>query len=324
MHIGLVSLTDIDYGLDLANALCESGVSVSLYMSRSHTARAVGDTVRPVERLYELGLLPPAVNLHLFDSPRMRDPRSLLLALRLCQSISAYGAEVAHILVGSGEIWMAVLASLLRDLPVVSTMREPEPNIKDSPPAFAVLSVNRLLTCGSNVIIVNGESHVAILQERYRVPASRISYVPLGPRTTAARWSTRTLPEEPGTILFFGNVQPRKGLEYLVRAQPIIARFVPNARIVIAGRGKEELERCRQMIQDATRFEIHDGFIPSDAVCQLFQRASLVVLPYISASTSGILMTAYVFGKPVVTTRVGSLPEYVKDGVTGLGPSRRC
>ena len=57
------------------------------------------------------------------------------------------------------------------------------------------------------------------------------------------------------------------------------------------------------MIQDATRFEIHDGFIPSDAVCQLFQRASLVVLPYISASTSGILMTAYVFGKPVVTTR---------------------
>jgi glycosyltransferase involved in cell wall biosynthesis len=41
-------------------------------------------------------------------------------------------------------------------------------------------------------------------------------------------------------------------------------------------------------------------------------------LPYISASTSGILMTAYVFGKPVVATRVGSLPEYVEDGVTGL------
>ena len=90
-------------------------------------------------------------------------------------------------------------------------MREPEPNIKDSPPAFAVLSVNRLLTCGSDVIIVNGESHVAILQERYRVPASPISYVPLGPRTTAARWSTRTLPEEPGTILFFGECSTVEG-----------------------------------------------------------------------------------------------------------------
>ncbi len=54
MHVGLVSLTDIEYGLDLANALSETGVSVSLYMSRSHTARVVGDSVRPAERVFEL------------------------------------------------------------------------------------------------------------------------------------------------------------------------------------------------------------------------------------------------------------------------------
>jgi len=126
------------------------------------------------------------------------------------------------------------------------------------------------------------------------------------------------VPEEPGTILFLGRIRSNKGLEYLVRAQPIITRHVPHARIVIAGRGEDELERCRQMIQDGTRFEIHHGWIPGDVVTELFQRASLVVLPYTSASTSGILMTAYVFGKPVVATRVGSLPEYVEDGVTGL------
>ena len=51
---------------------------------------------------------------------------------------------------------------------------------------------------------------------------------------------------------------------------------------------------------------------------ELFQKASVVVLPYLTAATSGILVTAYVFGKPVVATRVGSLPEYVQDGATGL------
>lgn len=213
---------------------------------------------------------------------------------------------------------MAVLACLLRDLPVVSTMREPEPNFKDYPPAIVVVTINKLLARGLDVIIVNGKNHVPLLQERYHVPPRRVHYVPLGPRITAARWSKRAMPEEPGTILFFGNVQPRKGVEYLVRCQPTITSQVPNARIVIAGRGKEELNRCRQMMQDSTRFEIRDGFIPNDQVAELFQRASLVALPYVSASTSGILMTAYVFGKPVVVTRVGSLPEYVDEGVTGL------
>jgi len=42
------------------------------------------------------------------------------------------------------------------------------------------------------------------------------------------------------------------------------------------------------------------------------------MIPYVTAATSAILMTAYVFGKPVVSTRVGSLPEYVKDGITGI------
>lgn len=318
MHVSIVSFTDIDWGLDLANALNEAHVSVSLHLSRSHTIRTVNDSDQPVERIYERGLVAPDIKIRLFQLPRVRDPRSFAVMRRVSQSIRDDGVDVAHILMGAGRIWTAVLACLLRDLPVVSTMIVPRPNIGDYPPAFVVSAVNKLLTYWSDVIIANGRNDVDLVQRLYGVPGSRVSYVQLGPRTTATRWVTKPVREEPGTILFFGRIISYKGLEYLVRAQPIITRRVPHARIVIAGRGREELERCRQMIQDSTRFEIHDGFIPSDVVSELFQRASLVALPYISASTSGILMTAYVFGKPVVVTRVGSLPEYVEDGVTGL------
>lgn len=131
MRMALISLTDIDYGLDLANVLNDKGASVSLYMSRLHVVRAVGSIEHPVERVFKLGFLPPTVSLTLFEPPRMRDPRSFLFALRLCKSIKRDGAELAHILVGSGELWIVVLASLLRDLPVVATMREPVPNFQD-------------------------------------------------------------------------------------------------------------------------------------------------------------------------------------------------
>ncbi len=72
------------------------------------------------------------------------------------------------------------------------------------------------------------------------------------------------------------------------------------------------------MIEDESKFEIHEGYVSGERMAALFQRASLVVLPYLSASTSGVLMTAYSFGKPVVATKVGCLPEYVEDNITGL------
>ena len=102
-----------------------------------------------------------------------------------------------------------------------------------------------------------------------------------------------------------------------MQAQPLITARVPHARIMIASRG-EDVKRCQEFMHDRNKFEVYEGFVPGDMTAAFFQRASLVALPYLSASTSGILMTAYVFGKPVVATRVGCLPEYVDEGVTGL------
>ena len=48
-----------------------------------------------------------------------------------------------------------------------------------------------------------------------------------------------------------------------------------------------------------------------------FERASVVVLPYIEASQSGIIPIAYSFKKPVIVTNVGSIPEVVENGITG-------
>jgi len=317
MHVGLVVFGDIDYGLDLASLLHQAGLSVSLYASHKSVVTLTGRPNQPEKYIRESELLPPDVNLRLFRLPRMRDPRSLLVIRRLRQAMRDDRVDLAHILFGPAEIWVAFLANLLREMPVVSTMIVPKPNVGDRVPAPVQLAIGRLLAWGSDLIVVNGADQVELVQRLYGVPPARAEYVPLGARSTAARWPGPKNPEEPGTILFYGKVQPRKGLEHLVRAQPIIARHVPHARIIIAGQG-EDLDRCRQLIEDSTGFEIHDGFAATGASKAFFERACVVALPYLSASTSGILATAHVFGKPVVATSVGCLPEYVEDGVTGL------
>ena len=92
---------------------------------------------------------------------------------------------------------------------------------------------------------------------------------------------------------------------------------MPNARILIAGEG-EDFARYRRMMVHPDRFIVHNEFVPEDRAADYFRRASVVVLPYIEASQSGVIPMAYSSGKPVVATTVGGLPEAVENGRTGF------
>lgn len=323
MKLGLVVSDDLDYGLDLANALADADVSVTLYLSETNLAYclgippAVSSSDLLLDSLYGKRLVPEGVTVRLFHFPRMRDLRSIIAEARLKTMIEADRLDVVHILMGPGELWIAVLAGLIRKMPVVSTMIIPQPNVGEKLPAFLLWTIAKLLALGSDLLIVNGAEQVEIVQRLYSVPAHKIAYVPLIPRIAAAKWAQGAYAEESCTVLFPGKAQPRKGLEYLIRAQPFVNREIPNAHFLIAAHG-EDLPRCRQMIEDESKFEVIEGFLTSAKLAEYFQRAGLVALPYLSASTSGMLTTAYVFGKPVVATNVGALPEYVKEGETGF------
>jgi glycosyltransferase involved in cell wall biosynthesis len=60
-----------------------------------------------------------------------------------------------------------------------------------------------------------------------------------------------------------------------------------------------------------------EGYIPNEEVARYFAAGDLVVIPYVTATQSGIVQLAYGFGKPVVVSRVGGLPEVVEEGITG-------
>lgn len=149
------------------------------------------------------------------------------------------------------------------------------------------------------------------------VPENKIGVIPHGSYTLFENYgSDQKIIEEKNTILFFGFIKEYKGLQYLIKAVPIITAQIPDLKVIIAGQGN--LNRYFNGKSAPSQFEIHNELIPDENVRELFCRSQLLVLPYIEASQSGPLHIAFAVGKPVVATSVGSLPEVIKDGKNGF------
>ena len=121
-------------------------------------------------------------------------------------------------------------------------------------------------------------------------------------------------------ILFFGLIRPYKGLDLLIEASKTLKEKLNNFKILVVGDCYENPEPYSKMINKNGLNDIFDmrfEFVPNDKVNIYFSAADVIVLPYKSATQSGIVPVAYHFDKPVIVTNVGGLSEIVQEGKTG-------
>lgn len=126
--------------------------------------------------------------------------------------------------------------------------------------------------------------------------------------------------EDKKILLFFGFVREYKGLRHIINAMPEIVKYDSNIRLMIVGEFRSDKENYLEQIKKldvGNNIDIVDGYIPDSGIEKYFAASDLIVLPYESATQSGIVQIAYGFEKPVIATDVGGLPEVVSDGKTG-------
>lgn len=148
------------------------------------------------------------------------------------------------------------------------------------------------------------------------------TYSQFGSLSSVSRQEAREtlgLEENGKVLLFFGLVRKYKGLMHLIEAMSLIPGKL-DCQLVVAGEFYDDKQPYIDKIREYAledRIKVVDEYIPNEQVATYFQAANVVVLPYVSATQSGIVQIAFGLNVPVITTNVGGLPEVVDDGETG-------
>jgi starch synthase len=292
-----------DYTNQLANALSQNGAEVFLLLDDRHLEDYVdqADSGKRVEkRLYHQGSL--------------YSPKNIFLVFGVMKRLFVFNPDIIHF--QAFQPWFLLIFPWLRlkGHHIVATLHDVSNHLGENRSLTTKIPLSLTTMCLER-IFVHGWKLRELLAAHY--PASQICVIPIGEHNAAALKKYAVgLKEEKNLVLYFGRIYQYKGLEYLIRAEPLITREVPDAKIVIAGRG-DNFEKYRELMVNPENFVVHNHFIGSMEAAELFTRCSLVVLPYVDASQSGVVPVAYAFKKPVVATNVGSLSEIVDDGKTG-------
>jgi glycosyltransferase involved in cell wall biosynthesis len=153
-------------------------------------------------------------------------------------------------------------------------------------------------------------------------PAGEVVVIPHGDERGLMRDGhpgTAVADTEP-IALFFGTWSKYKGIGVLLDAFALVRARFPEARLILAGGvgADVDLPGLLARAQEIGNVDARPGYVAVEDVPAILGSARVVVTPYIRASQSGVVHLAYTFGRPVVSTDVGDLPEVVLDGKTGL------
>jgi glycosyltransferase involved in cell wall biosynthesis len=116
-------------------------------------------------------------------------------------------------------------------------------------------------------------------------------------------------------ILYMGRVQSHKGIEVLVRAFRALPD--PSLRLHVAGSGPS-LDACKALAAADDRIRFY-GFVTGELRRSLIENADCMVLPSLWPDNYPVsIQEAFQSGPVVIASRIGGIPEMVRDGVNGL------
>jgi glycosyltransferase involved in cell wall biosynthesis len=204
----------------------------------------------------------------------------------------------------------------IKNTPIVLSIHDPEPHTGEG---NWRVNLARWLTFGRvKRYILHNHALKESFCLSFKLKRDIVDVIPLGVYMVFREWATSGVAQDGRTVLFFGRISPYKGIEVLYRAAPLVAEQIQNVRFIVAGRPLRGYQLpVSPILSNGGQIEVISEYIPNSLLAKLFQRATVVVCPYTDATQSGVVLTAFAFERPVIASRVGGLPEYVEDGVTG-------
>lgn len=171
-----------------------------------------------------------------------------------------------------------------------------------------VILMNKTVCRMADKIIICNQKYKDSLCQKYRVSLRKVKCIELWERFPDYRQPVRT-----GHMLFFGRLNPYKGADKLLE----IVKQCKNIEFDVVGKVDPQVTDIITELKGFSNVRISEGYISDSEIEEVFEKAEWVILPYNSATQSGVVVEAYKNSKPVISFDVGAISEQIQDGKTG-------
>ncbi len=168
--------------------------------------------------------------------------------------------------------------------------------------------MNRVICKTADTIILHNQKYISDLVKRYKIDPKRVKYLELW-----RRYPEYTPPVHSGHVLFFGRINPYKGADNLLE----LVRRCPEIQFDVVGRVDPQMEQMVRDLQKETNAHLNNKYVSHEEMQQAFIGCDWVIVPYNSASQSGVIIDSYKYSRPVIAFSVGAIAEQVDDEKSG-------
>lgn len=159
--------------------------------------------------------------------------------------------------------------------------------------------------------------HYAYLREKFidnfGVNPRKVFHLYSGPLNVYTEFDSNDRIINEDYILFYGRIAKYKGIDYLLKAYN---KLKTDVKLVLAGSGKLWFDT--EIIELNKNVIFLNKYIDTRELVSLIKNSLFVVAPYTDATHSAVVVTSYVFRKPVIAYDVGGLKEVIQNNFTGM------
>ena len=223
--------------------------------------------------------------------------------------------------------YTSALVKILRKRPLILTTHQPPTEKAFKSKLLMKMynhSLGRLSLMKADKIIAVTRLEADFLVKVAGARPDKIRVIPEGVDLNLFRPKTAEIGSEK-VLLFVGRVAPEKGLIHLIRAMPKVVSAFPSASLLIVGED-QGIQRELMKVAEGLKVKKAIHFLGpkfGSELARIYQRATIFVLPSVYETFGLAALEAMATGLPIVTTKVGGIPELVEDNYNGILVSPR-
>jgi hypothetical protein len=236
----------------------------------------------------------PGINLQTFN---------IIELLKIIQKINRLKVDIVYF--ESEHLWNILIMRLLsKRIEKISAIHDVIPHEDSKGKKLA----NKYICKYSDKIVVRNKTYINDLSKIYSIPKDKIIFLPLW-----RYYPPKNISSKNHDFLFFGRIRKYKGIDNMLK----IAKLCPKTKFKVVGSPDrasitvvEELKKLKNVT--VVDYEVSDIEMES-----FFTQSKAIILPYESATQSGVIVDAYKYSRPVIAFNVGAISEQVRDGESG-------